>query len=135
MSFFREWVLHNWGLKLLALGISLLLWTTYKAEPFAEVGYAVPLEFRNIPSELEISGDVPTNAHVRVRGRSALLRRLSPVDLGITVDMSSAKAGETLIRLTADQVAAPYGVTVVRIAPSQIRLLLVQRRAASPVSR
>ncbi len=130
MGFFRDWVLHNWGLKLLALGISFLLWTTYTGEPIAEVSYPVPIEFNNLPKELEISGDVPAQARVRVRGRSALLRRLTPVDLGVSVDLSGAHPGDNPIPLTPDQVAAPYGATVVRVTPAQVRVTLTPRRAA-----
>jgi len=129
MHFLREWVLNNWSLKLLALAISFLLWTTYTAEPFSEVGYLVPLEFRNVPANLEISGDVPTQAHLRVRGRSGLLRRLIPADLSIAVDLSGRPAGETLVQLTPDQVTVPYGVTVVGIIPTEIRILLGPRHA------
>jgi hypothetical protein len=132
MGFLRSWVLNNWGLKLLALGISFLLWTTYMAEPLAEVGYLVPLEFNNIPPDLEISGDVPAQVHVRVRGRSALLRRLTPADLGLTVDLSGAGPGEKLIRLIPEQVAAPYGAMVVRITPTHVRVPLIKHRAAPP---
>jgi YbbR domain-containing protein len=130
MRFLREWVLSNWGLKLLALAISFLLWTTYTSAPPAEMGYLVPLEFNNISRELEISGDVPTQVRVRLRGRSALLRRLTPADLGITVDLGGRPAGETLIQLTPEQMATPYGATVVRLTPSQVRVLLVPRRAS-----
>jgi len=132
MSFLREWVLHNWGLKLLALAISFLLWTTYTAEPISEVGYPLPLEFINVPKDLEISGDPPAQVQVRVRGRSALLRRLSRADLGITVDLAGHGAGETRIELTPDLVSAPYGATVVRVSPGEVRMLLVPRRASSP---
>ena len=134
LRFLREWVLNNWGLKLLALAISFLLWTTYTSEPFSEVGYLVPLEFRNIPSNLEISGDVATQVHLRLRGRSGLLRRLTPADLSIAVDLSGRPAGETLIHLAPDQVRVPYGATVVSIAPSDARVLLVARRTAQPNS-
>lgn len=128
MHFLREWVSNDWGLKLLALALSLLLWTTYKAEPVSEVGYLVPLEFSGISGDLEISGDPPTQVQVRVRGRSALLRRLSRSDLSIDVDLTGHRASEMLIHLTPDLVAAPFGVTVVRITPSQVRVLLVPRR-------
>ncbi len=134
LRFLREWVLNNWGLKLLALAISFLLWTTYTAEPFSEVGYLVPLEFRNIPSNLEISGDVATQVHLRLRGRSGLLRRLTPADLSIAVDLSGRPAGETLIHLAPDHVRVPYGATVVSVAPSDVRALLVPRRTAQPDS-
>lgn len=132
MGFFRRWVLNNWGLKLVALGLSFLLWTTYTTEPYGEVGYRVPLEFRNIPSGLEISGDVPTEVHVRVRGRSALLRRLAVGDFSLSVDLHDAEPGVTFIRFTPADVSAPFGVAVVRISPSQIRVLLVRRRPPPP---
>jgi YbbR domain-containing protein len=135
MRFLREWVLNNWSLKLLALAISFLLWTTYTAEPFSEVGYLVPLEFRNVPVDLEISGDVPTQVHLRLRGRSGLLRRFTPKDLSIAVDLSGYPAGETQIRLTAEQVTVPYGATVVDIAPAEIRVPLVPRHAHASGSR
>jgi len=128
MPLLHGWLLHNWPLKLLALALSFLLWTTYRAESYSEVAYQVPIEFRNIPASLEISSDVPAQAHVRVRGRSALLRRLVPADLGLSVDLSRAQAGELLIALTPEQVEAPYGVAVVRITPPQIRVLLSSRR-------
>ncbi len=133
--FLREWVLNNWSLKLLALAISFLLWTTYTAEPFSEVGYLVPLEFRKVPPNLEISGDVPTQVHLRVRGRSGLLRRLIPADLSIAVDLSGRTAGERLVQLTPDQVTVPYGVTVVSITPPQVLVPLVPRRTAQPSPR
>lgn len=131
MGLFRDWVLHNWHLKLLALVLSFLLWASYMAEPPSEIGYLVPLEFRNIPANLEIAGDVPTQVHVRLRGRTVLLRRLTPAELTIGVDLAGSAPGETLIRLTAGHVPAPMGAEVVRLAPSEIRLRLVAR-AATP---
>ena len=128
MRFLREWVLSNWLLKLIALGLSFLLWTTYTAEPIVEVGYLVPLEFRNIPADLEISGEVPTQVHVRVRGRAALLRRLSPAGLEVAVDLAGRRPGETRIHLSPDQVTAPYGATVVSISPTEVRVPLLPRR-------
>jgi hypothetical protein len=89
MRFLRQYLLANAGLKLLALGLSVLLWATYTAEPFAEVGFQVPLEFTSIPSQLEIAGEVPTTLHVRVRGRSALLRRMTPSDLTARIDLQN----------------------------------------------
>ena len=121
-------ILHNWHLKLFALLAAFLLWSTYTSEPAAEVAYVVPIEFRNIPPTLELSGDIPVQVRLRVRGRYALLRRLSPADLGITVDLAGAKAGDLLIELTPDMVEAPYGATVVRIAPAEFRINFVPRK-------
>ncbi|HEV2289308.1 MAG TPA: hypothetical protein VGR81_10180 [Candidatus Acidoferrales bacterium] len=127
MRWFRKWVLHNWSLKLMALLISFLLWATYSAEPVAEIGFAVPIEFVNVPSRMEIANDVPTVVHVRVRGRSALLRRLIPPDLGVVLDLSGRTAGSGMVELDPQEVDAPYGVQIVRIDPQELRIHLVPR--------
>jgi len=132
MRWVRRWVFHNGGLKLLALALSLLLWTTYTGEPTAEQSYSVPVQFLSLPPELEISGDLPTQVHVRVRGRSGLLRRLTPADLSISVDLSGARPGENVFPLVSNQLAVPYGARVVRVSPSEVRVKLVSRHAASP---
>jgi YbbR domain-containing protein len=132
MRFLRKYIFANATLKLLSLGVSFLLWTTYTSEPFAEVGFQVPLEFTSMPARLEISGDVPTAVHVRVRGRSALLRRVVAADLNLRVDLKNGKEGVSEIRITPDMVGAPYGATVVQVSPSAFQVTLVPRRAPAP---
>lgn len=129
MSLLRELVLNNWHLKLLALLISFLLWSTYTAEPSAEMGYVVPLEFRDVPEPLEISGEVPTQVHVRLRGRPALLRRLTPGDLTISVRLGGLPEGEARIPLRPGLVETPFGAEVAAISPSEIRVRLAPRPA------
>jgi hypothetical protein len=132
MRFLRKYIFANATLKVLSLGISFLLWTTYTSEPFAEVGFQVPLEFTSMPAHLEISGDVPTAAPVRVRGRSVLLRRVVAADLNLRVDLKDGKEGASEIRITPDMVGAPYGVTVVQVSPSTFQVTLVPRRVPAP---
>ena len=132
MRLLRKYIFANATLKLLSLGVSFLLWTTYTSEPFAEVGFQVPLEFTSMPARLEISGDVPTSVHVRVRGRSALLRRIVAADLNLRVDLKDGREGASEIRITPDMVGAPYGVTVVQVSPSAFQVTLVPRRVLAP---
>ena len=132
MHFLRKYVFANAGLKVLALAISFLIWATYTAEPYAEVGFLVPLEFTTMPSQLEFSGEVPTNARVRVRGRSALLRRMISADLNLRLDMKDGKEGTSTLQIRPDMVGAPFGATVVEVEPSQIHVTLVPRRGPAP---
>ena len=113
MQFLRKYVFANAGLKLLALAISFAIWATYTSEPYAEVGFPVPLEFTTMPPQLEITGDIPNAVRVRVRGRSALLRRMIATDLQITPEM----------------VTAPFGATVVQVTPAEIHVTLVPRHS------
>jgi hypothetical protein len=132
LGFLRKYVLADAGLKLLALAISFLLWATYTAEPYAEVGFQVPLEFTTMPPQLEISGDIPTVAHIRVRGRSAFLRRMIPADLNLRLDMKNGKPGTTIFNITPEMVGAPFGATVVQVAPTEIHVTLVPRHGSPP---
>jgi YbbR domain-containing protein len=132
LGFLRKYVLADAGLKLLAVAISFLLWATYTAEPYAEVGFQLPLEFTTMPPQLEISGDVPTVVHIRVRGRSALLRRMIPADLNLRLDMKDGKQGTSTLNISPEMVRAPYGATVVQVAPTEIHVTLVPRHGPAP---
>jgi hypothetical protein len=132
MRWLREYVFPNWWLKAAALAISCVLWATYNAEPISEVGFTLPLEFVNIPPSLEISSDVPTTIHVRVRGRSALVRRLTPSDITVQVDLKNDAAGDITVHLDPQMIDAPYGASVARISPSDFDVVLSPRRSAPP---
>lgn len=130
MNFFRRLFFHNWHLKLFSLILAFLLWASYTSESQVEIGYLVPVEFSGVSEVLELSGDVPAQVHIRLRGRSAVLRRLTPADLAVTVSLDATPAGDTLILLSRQQIDLPPGVEVVRFSPSQIRIRLVSRPAS-----
>ena len=64
------------GLKIVAIALATLLWLSVAGEHVVERIMRVPLEFRNIPAELEVVGDPPATVDVRLRGSSGLLSRL-----------------------------------------------------------
>jgi hypothetical protein len=128
--FTRDVVLHNWALKLLAVAIAFSLWAVYAAQPLAEFGYDVPIAFVNVPGQLAISGEVPRSVHLLIEGHRVLLRRLTPADLAFSVDLGSATAGETSVRLAPEMAAVPLGTKVVSIAPQQFQLSLVANGAS-----
>ena len=133
MQFLRKYIFANGWLKLFALAISFSLWATYTSEPYAEVGFQVPLEFTTMPPQMEITGDIPTAVRVRVRGRSALLRRMIAADLSLRLDRKNGKPGTTDLQITPEMVSAPFGATVVQVTPADIHVTLVPRHTlASP---
>jgi hypothetical protein len=92
----------------------------------------VPLEFTTMPGQLEISGDVPNAARIRVRGRSALLRRMVAADLNLRLDLRNGTQGTTTFQITPQMVGAPFGATVVQVEPSEIHVTLVPRHGPPP---
>ena len=125
MRLLRRLFVHNLSLKLIALGISFFLWVTYTAEPFEQIGYNVPVAYINVPEGLAVGGAPPNAVRVVLRGRSGLLRRLTPTDLALNVDLAAAPSGDVPIRLSPSMVDVPYGTEVVRIAPAQFHVSLV----------
>jgi YbbR domain-containing protein len=112
------------GLKVLAIALATLLWLTVAGEHIVERSMRVPLEFRNIPLELEITGDPPGFVDVRLRGSSALLGRLDQGEVVAVVDLAGGRPGSRLFHVRTDQVTAPFGVEVAQVVPSTVSLEL-----------
>ena len=121
-DFFYRHMLHNFGLKLLALGLAVVLWLAVARDPVAEVAVDVPIEFHNIPENLEISSEKIPRAQIRVRGPQRVVRRLQVSDVSADIELSTVKPGERTFDLTADQIHQPKELEVVQIIPSQFHL-------------
>ena len=112
------------GLKVLAVALATLLWLTVAGEHIVERSLRVPLEFRNIPQELEISGEPPATVAVRLRGSSALLSRIDPGEIVAVLDLSNARLGSRLLNIRNDEVRVPYGVEVAQVMPGTLSVEL-----------
>jgi diadenylate cyclase len=121
-DFFRRHVLHNFGLKLLSLALAVALWLAVARDPVAEVAVEVPIEFHNIPENLEISSENIPRAQIRVRGPQRVVRHLQSADVSADIELSGMKPGERTFDLTAEQVHQPKELEVVQIIPSQFHL-------------
>jgi YbbR domain-containing protein len=121
-DFFHRHVLHNFFLKLLSLALAVGLWLAVASDPPAEVAVDVPIEFRNIPENLEISSQNVPRAQVRVRGPQRVVRRLQPADIYAEIELSGVKPGERTFDLTARQIHQPKELEVVQVVPSQFQL-------------
>ena len=124
MHSLRHWFTHNWILKAFSLILALMLWMTVARETSSEIGIEVPLEYRNIPPQLEITGDATNMVEVRIRGSSNLIREVSPRDVSTTIDLGGLKPGERIISLTSQNVQVPFGAEVIRVNPPRVRLNL-----------
>ena len=116
------WVFGNPWLKLLSVGLALLLWMVVSGEETVERGLRVPLELTQVPSGLELLGDVPATVDVRVRGASGTLSRVGNGDVVAVLDLHTAQSGRRLFPLTPDQVRVPFGVEIVQVLPSAVTM-------------
>ena len=121
-DFFRRHVLYNFWLKLLSLALAVALWLAVTRDPVAEVAVEVPIEFHNIPQNLEISSENVPRAQIWVRGPQRVVRRLQSADVYAEIELGNMRPGERTFDLTAEQVRRPKELEVVQIVPSQFHL-------------
>src|SRR6476619_2585819 len=126
----RKMFLEDWGLKLLALGITLALWlaVTGQNKPVTLRVSGVQLNFLRHEG-LEISNELPSTIEVVLTGSPVKLDQIRPRDLVATVDISDQKPGERIVRLSRDRVQMdlPEGVTLQGFHPAKIPIRLEPR--------
>jgi hypothetical protein len=129
-TLFERWMrkifLEDWDLKLLALGITGILWlgVTGQNQPVTMRVPGVQLNFVKHEG-LDISNEPPSTVEVVLTGSQS---RLDQIGRGLvaTVDVSDQKAGERVVRLSQDRVkiTLPDGVKVQSFQPATIPIRL-----------
>ena len=120
-----SWASSDTGLKLFSLLFAVGLWLFVNAgQKPTEKSLTVPVEVRNLPSDLIAVNAGPGQVEVRVAGPPALLSTLDPDYLKVVLDLDGAHAGTSTFRLSAAFFNPPRGVRIARISPAVINLKL-----------
>ena len=122
---------QNWVLKLLSLVFALVLWFFVMGEQKLEVGYAVPLELKNVPPGLMIANDVPSLIDVRISGPRTVLMNVKPSDISLSVDLRDLQPGVTTFKRLEERLNLPSALKVTRLSPSFVDVKLDRRKDKS----
>ena len=121
---FRE----NLGWKLLSLVIAAALWYAVVGEPDHAASVSAPLEFSNVPADLEISSEKPPTINLDLQGPAGQLDQADLSGVIVVLDLRSIqKPCERTFTLSAADVRMPAGVKFVKAVPSQVRLTFDRR--------
>ena len=112
----------NLGLKVLAIVIAVGLWVAGHRD--VERAVEVPVEFRNIPSDLMVLDNRVDYVVLRLNGPRTLVSTLDAGDLKLNLDLDGAKAGAVSYPLSSTSFNIPRGVTIARITPPVVHLRL-----------
>ena len=118
----RVRIFSHFGLKVLSIALATLIWGLVAGQREAERSLRVPLEYRNIPDQLELLGEPASLVDVRLRGSSGSLGQLRGTDLVAVMDLHSARPGRRLFHLMPDDVVVPTGVKVLQVSPNTLSL-------------
>lgn len=119
----RGLLFDNLVWKLLSLGLAVLLWHGLVGRTEMASSINVPILYKNLPRDLEISSDVPDRIYLKVRGASARMNVSSLSRVAIVLDLSGVNApGDRTFVLDEKTMELPYGIDLLRSVPSQVRL-------------
>jgi YbbR domain-containing protein len=124
MQSLRHLITYNWHFKIVSLVLAAMLWMAVANEASSEIGLEVPLEYRNIPAQLEITGDMTNTVQVRLRGSSNVIKDITAKDVSTIIDLSKMRRGDKIVPLSPQNVQAPFGAEVIRVNPSSVRFNL-----------
>ena len=120
----RKLLFENFGLKITAILLSVLLWLFASSRGLSEIALDVPLELKDIPPGLELINHSIKVVGVNIKGQEGIIRTIRPSDLRAFVDLSKARKGESIYSINKNNIKLPPGVTVTNITPSSVRVSL-----------
>jgi YbbR domain-containing protein len=113
---------RNIGWKLLSLGAAVVLWITVASEPEVATLRSVPVEYKSMPQNLEISSSVVESVFLEMRGSSGRLRDVADAKSAVVLDFSGVhQAGERTFTIDRNTANLPRGIDLVRAIPAQLR--------------
>lgn len=114
---------RNPGLKTLALALGVLLWFTISGHEI-ERRISVPVTYRNVPAQLELTGEQTDRVTVHVRGDDSVVSALTEGSLRVIVDLEGSRSGSNPMPLRTDHVTVPARVEVMQIDPGTVTVTL-----------
>ncbi len=94
---------------------------------------SVPVQYIHIPSDYEISSDIPERVNLEVQGPSVRVQRIHAGGIAVVLDLSGvSRSGERTFTIDQRNLRLPSGVRLVRAFPSQLRIRF-DRRASREV--
>ena len=119
----KRFFTENAGWKLLALGLSLVLWVILGHDQEIAASVSAQVRYKNLADGLDISSGVPETVTLELRGPAQRLQHDNLGTVSVILDFSHVREpGERTFDITAATTNLPLGVTFSRAIPAQIRL-------------
>lgn len=118
----RDIFTKNIGYKITALILALLFWF-YQNPMLEKTITGVAVGYTGLQEGLVVV-DFTETADIRVQGAAKIIDPLKAQDLKVSIDLSQALEGETVIPLGTGTVTAPEGVEVIGTKPKNIQFFI-----------
>lgn len=125
---FLQWLgrlcFSNPGWKVLSLISATAIWALVASEPELSTFVTVPVEYKNMPEDLELGSDPVPSVLLEIQGPAGELNGgvIGPT-AQVVLDMSRVVPGERTFTVDDRSVKLTNGVRLVRAVPAQLRFL------------
>jgi len=118
-------LVQNFWWKVLSLAIATVLWAMVWGEPELSTFPVVPVEYKNLPSDLEFTAEPVSSVRLELRGPSGELSGMGAaggVHPQVVLDLSNVAPGHRTFFVGDGNVKLPRGVRLAGSMPSDIGL-------------
>ena len=112
----------NFGKKIIAVVIAILIWIVANLEFDIEKDFNVPVKYTNLNPELIIANNPPQKINFRIRGPRTELSTFTNSNSIINIDLSEFKKGVSNIKVQSDEMNLPREIDILTMSPSEITL-------------
>jgi YbbR domain-containing protein len=118
----RNLFLNNWGLKVSALILAVLIWAIVSGQEkaYSEKTLKIPIEIIHVSPNVEVVSLQPEDARVALRGAANLVARIHPENMAIKIDLKNINVSSKLNYFAEDYLEIPQGIQVISIHPKMI---------------
>ena len=117
----KNLLFRNFWLKLFCIAVAFVVWYLFAGARELTTSLSVPVQYRNIPKNIEISSNIVEQVHLILRGPAPMLSRLSPPSSPVILDLAEVRGpGQTTFTIDRRNVSLPTGVILERAIPAQI---------------
>lgn len=122
----RGLITTNLWLKAVSLCLAIALWFFVVSKGRSNIIIDAPVEFKNIPQELELV-DVTKTVGINIEGQERLLKNLRKDNISVVIDLKNAKRGEIYLPLSDNNVKLPKSLIVTGFSPQRLKLILEEK--------
>jgi len=106
---FKLKLTENLGVKLIAVIVAIFIWFNASGQQEVTRVRSIPVVIGGVPDSLTITGPVPSEVEVSVRGTKRQLLTMGLKRVQLTIDLSGIEPGRQRISLTPNDIQLPGG--------------------------
>ena len=116
-------IFNRWPVKIGTLLLVCSMWLLLAGQQDFESTIHVPVNFVNVPQEMELVQPDDTDVQIVVRGLRKDASTLNEKNVSVDLDLSLARLGRRTFTISRNQIKLPHdSVSIVSIDPSRLRL-------------